>query len=346
MNEIVNLSSEQFTSQPRLVLEHGGFTVHAFRFPSGVEALDVRNRVGRAVLLPFQGQQIWDAEFLGRRLTMATDVDQPQPSRDYLCAYGAFFIHCGGTALGNPAADDDHPLHGELPNLPYARAWIETGADEQGAWIELCGEGTEDLDGLPGLAMRPSLRMYDRDAMFHMSFELENRSAAPLPVFYLGHVNFRPRDNARIVDAPPVPATGQFVRTPNLSNDTPAEIVAWHRAVNADPDHYRLVRPDEGVEPEFVATFRSPASADGWACAMQVHPDGTMDVVRHRPEELPYTVRWMVRQGRRQALGFALPANAFPDGRAAALRDGQGTILQPGERYSARFSFGSIPASG
>jgi len=67
MNEKLELSSEQSTRQRRLVHEHGGFIVHAFRFPSGVEALELRNQVGRVVLLPFQAQQIWDAEALGRR---------------------------------------------------------------------------------------------------------------------------------------------------------------------------------------------------------------------------------------------------------------------------------------
>ena len=34
-------------------------------------------------------------------------------------------IHCGLTGLGAPGPEDSHPLHGEIPNAPFQKAWLE-----------------------------------------------------------------------------------------------------------------------------------------------------------------------------------------------------------------------------
>jgi hypothetical protein len=39
-------------------------------------------------MLPFQGQQIWDAWFDERRLTMRSMFPEPKPTREYLDTYG------------------------------------------------------------------------------------------------------------------------------------------------------------------------------------------------------------------------------------------------------------------
>ena len=94
-------------------------------------ALRLQNELGELVLLPFQGQQIWSAAFGGRNLTMKSMFDQPRPTRNYLETYGGFLLHCGVTAMGVPAGGDTHPLHGELPNAPYQKAWLVAGEDER-----------------------------------------------------------------------------------------------------------------------------------------------------------------------------------------------------------------------
>lgn len=48
---------------------------------------------------------------------------------------GAFALHCGALAMGCPGPEDDHQLHGELPNAPYQQAWLQTGSDEDGDYI-------------------------------------------------------------------------------------------------------------------------------------------------------------------------------------------------------------------
>ena len=117
---MVSLRPEFFGEKERPFIERGELSASLFRYDSGVAAVRVRNSRGEIVVLPFHGQQIWDARFEGRTLTMRSMFPEPRATRDYLGNYGAFLLHCGATAMGNPSREDTHPLHGELPNAPYA----------------------------------------------------------------------------------------------------------------------------------------------------------------------------------------------------------------------------------
>ncbi len=129
---VINLQPDFFGPKERVLIEHEGLSVSLFRFDSGVEAVRVRNSRGEMTVLPFHGQQVWDARFDGRILTMKSMFTQPLPTRDYMSNYSAFVIHCGATAMGNPGTDDTHPLHGELPNAPYGSAFVAVGSTRKG----------------------------------------------------------------------------------------------------------------------------------------------------------------------------------------------------------------------
>jgi hypothetical protein len=69
-----------------------------------------------------------------------------------------------------------------------------------------------------------------------------------------------------------------------------------------------------GFDPEVVFTIDAAGDAAGWAHSMQRLPDGTADYVAHRPEQLPYLIRWISRTPDQDCLGFAMPATAEPEG--------------------------------
>jgi hypothetical protein len=73
----MNLNALRFESGETVIAETEGLIASVFRYASGVAALRIRNRIGEIVALPFQGQQIADANFHGRRLTMRSMFDQP-----------------------------------------------------------------------------------------------------------------------------------------------------------------------------------------------------------------------------------------------------------------------------
>ncbi|MBN4174849.1 hypothetical protein GSU75_02068 [Pseudomonas savastanoi pv. phaseolicola] len=79
----------------RLLLESANFSVRAWTYPSGVKALSLENSRGKLVILPWQGQMIWSAEFDGVDLTMLNMFTQPRPSASVIGTYGCFMFHSG-----------------------------------------------------------------------------------------------------------------------------------------------------------------------------------------------------------------------------------------------------------
>lgn len=343
MSVKIELHTESFTPKRHLLVEAGGITAHAFRYPSGVAALEVDTGAARFTLLPWQGQQIWDAWAGARRLTMRSVFDQPLPTRDFRRTYGGFFLHCGGTGMGHPGPEDEHPQHGEMPNMPFERAWLVASEGE----LALAGIAHEREAFSHAYAFRPELRFRRGSALVEARVEVENEGGAPMPFMYLGHANFRPVDGSRIVDALADDAA-LVVAEPGLSarfaQEEEAGIRRWHDEVASDPARHRRILAGDRVEPEFVALLHLPADGDGWAHALQMLPDGGADAVSFRPADLPLGVRWLTRARERQALGLLLPATAAPDGCAAAQRAGTLRWLAPGECFVTRLRFGALDA--
>ncbi len=340
----INLHDSMFGESERCLAANGVLRAFTFRYPSGVAGLRVENGAGSAILLPFQGQQIWDAGFLGRRLTMRSMFEQPLPTRDYLSTYGAFFIHCGGTSMGNPGPEDTHPLHGELPNLPYQSATLSFGEDVAGAYVELTGAGRDRKAFDHDFEARPSLRLHEGETTFRAVLEVRNLSRKPMPFLYLAHINFLPVDGGVLVDTVGDDRKDATVRQPDLPLNSPDVVRAYHASIAENPSAHRLVRAGQPIEPELVMTMKASAGDDGWAHALQRLPDGGGDFVSYRTAELPYAVRWITRSGDQDALGLVLPATAPPDGLAAARKNGQLVWIDPGDAFRTEFHFGALDA--
>ena len=131
----INLFPHLFLQHEIEFLSAANMKALVFRYPSGVCAVRIINKRGEVVVLPFHGQQVWDAQFDGRRIKMETAVKEPKESQDFLSNMGGFLFHCGMGAMGSPGPDDDHPIHGELVNAKYQHAYLETGSDENGSFI-------------------------------------------------------------------------------------------------------------------------------------------------------------------------------------------------------------------
>ena len=72
----INIRKEFFREKEFVFMENGQFKVTFFRYSTGVEAIRVENSKGYFIILPFQGQQIWRAGFLGHELTMKTKFEE------------------------------------------------------------------------------------------------------------------------------------------------------------------------------------------------------------------------------------------------------------------------------
>jgi hypothetical protein len=342
----IDLHAVRFEAQPVTLLQANGMIASVFRYSTGIEALSITTPIGAVTFLPFKGQQVWDAQFSGRRLTMRSMFKEPQDTTDYLSTYGAFLIHCGVTAMGAPGPQDTHPLHGELPNARFQSAHLVAGADEQGPYLALSGEYQQAHAFSFNYRFRSEVMLRPDATHFDVAASVENLRPVPLDVMYLAHINFLPADGGRLLDTVRDDRTGIAVRRVHPKglqiSDAQRRLV---EQLAADPAIHRHLTPSQRIDPEIVLFLTCAADPEGWAHALQLHPDGNADFVSYRPEELPVGVRWISRLGDQEALGLILPSTSGVDGYTAEKAKGRVVTLAGGGTYSCRYRCGALDAT-
>ena len=350
MNETtIHLQPEMFGEKERVLAENGAMKASTFRYESGVCALRISNEKGELILLPFQGQQIWSAEFGGRNLTMKSMFDQPRATRNYLETYGAFLLHCGFMSMGvpDPAAGDTHPLHGELPNAPYSNAYllVGEGEDEGGAYMGLGGGYQHTVAFTANYLAEPYVELHAGATRFSVRLQVTNLRRTPMEYMYMAHVNFRPVDNSRLIYSAPSDKEHVRLRTAIPTHvQPPPEYLAFLDALQADPEQHEVLKPELAFDPEVVFYMQYQADEGGRAYTMQRHPDGSADFVAHRPAQLGHGVRWISRTPDQDALGMILPATAEPEGYAAEKAKGNVKTLSGGDLFVADLEIGVLDA--
>lgn len=333
---LIHLTPKMFGELEAPLVEHGPLRVTAYRYASGTCALRLANELGELVMLPFQGQQIWSAHFGGRNLTMKGMFSGPRPTQAYLENYGGFLLHCGATAMGVPTGADTHPLHGELPNAPYQKAWLIVGQDDRGAYIGLSGEYEHTVAFNYHYVATPEVRLYAGSSRFTISMTVHNLKRTPMDLMYLAHVNFRPVDNGRLIYSAACTAEHVRVRRSIPSHvRPPAGYAAFLDELAEHPERHNVLAPGLAFDPEVVLYVDYVADAAGWAHTMQLHPDGTADFISHRLDQLNHGVRWICRTADQDALGMCEPATAEPEGYHAEKAKGNVRTLEAGA--TARF---------
>jgi hypothetical protein len=342
----IHLYQNSFGDREKILVEWKGLTASTFVFESGVLGLRLKNGSGGLVLLPFQGQQIWSAEFNGRQLAMTSMFSEPRPTRVYLETYGAFLLHCGATAIGGPSPQDTHPLHGELPNAPYQKAWIVLGQDDQGDFIGLSGQYQHTVAFSTNYLAEPLVKLYQDSILINVSMNIINLMHTPMELMYLAHINFRPVEGGRLVySALPTP---EHVR---VRTSIPAHIkpgpgyVEFINYLKEHPEQHHKFTPDQVYDPEVVFYIDYLSDEDGWGYSMQVLPDGSSDFVRHSTVDLDHAIRWIVRTKDQQACGFIEPATAEVEGYLAEKAKGNLKYVPAGETWSTQLKIGVLNQS-
>jgi hypothetical protein len=313
---------------------YSGLTASTFRYSTGVLGLRLANSDGWVSLLPFQGQQIWEAEFRGRSLGMKSIFSEPRPTRDFLSTYGGLLIHCGVTAMGNPGPSDSHPLHGELPNAPYDDAALLIGDDSAGPYLTLTGSlhGARAFDY--NYAVSTAVTLHGQGSRIGALLSLRNLSSQPLMYMYLAHINFRPVDGSLLLDTAPVPGGVRL-----LSEDLDAGQLDL---IREQPERHRTISASLRYDPELVLALDCRAGPDGLVHAMQLHPDGQADFVSYHSAAFDHAVRWISRSDGRDALGLLLPSTAEPDGYTAEKAKGNLKLLASQSVASFAVEFGAL----
>ena len=343
MQTVVHLIQGMFDGRTREIVTHGELRANVFTFDSGVAAVRLSNAHGELVVLPFQGQQIWSAIMDGRSLGMKSMFDQPYPTTTYLHTYGGFFIHCGATRMGVPGPNDTHPLHGELPNARYQQAWLTLGTDANGDYIGMNGRFRYTVAFQDNYVATPEIRLYANKRIFTVSLTIENLKKTPMDLMYLAHINFRPVDHAQLITSAANTPAQIAVRKSIPSHITPAPgYKEFIDELANNPAIANMLTPGLGFDPEVVFTIKPNSDASGWAHSMQQLPDGSADYVAHRPEQLPFCIRWISRTPDQDCLGFSMPATAEPEGYSAEKSKGNLKSIAGGATWRCDFIVGTL----
>jgi hypothetical protein len=341
----LHLQPAFFGDRERLLVQaKHKLSVSCFRYDSGVEAVRLRNGLGELVMLPYQGQQIWDAVMRGRTLTMRSMFTQPMGGVPYLQSYGAFFLHCGFTAIGPAVAPtDSYPLHGELPNARYQRAHVEIGEDARGPFIALGGGYQHTVAFACNYLAEPLVKLYADSSLFQISMRVTNLKRDAQEYMYLGHINFRPVNGGRLVYSARVSP-----RTVRVRASIPPHIPAkpgYRELLNrlaTEPELHHVLTAEQAYDPEAVFSIDYLSDAHGHGHTLHVLPDGSGDYVRHRPDQLDKVIRWISRTPDQDALGMAEVATAEVEGFAAEKAKGNVKTLAPGATWQADIDVGTL----
>ncbi|MEM8801553.1 MAG: DUF4432 family protein [Pseudomonadota bacterium] len=337
----LELYPSMFGDKERLLCAFGEIAVSTFQFDSGVAGLRVKNARGEIVMLPFQGQQIWSASFDGRDLTMRSMFDAPRQTQNYLETYGGFLIHCGLAGLGAPGPGDTHPLHGELPNAKFQSAWLEVEPDKvtvSGSYQHIVAFSTN---------YRATIRttLNASSSLLDVSVQVENLKRTSMDLMYLGHANFRPVDHGELHYTAEYSPDTVRVRRSIPSHVTPKPGYAeFLEELAEDPTGHHVLRPGLAFDPEVVFEIDMKGDEDGFAHAVQKHPDGSADYIRCRPDQARLCTRWICRTPDQDGLGIAFPATSGVEGYTVEKSKGRVETVAGGNSWRLDMQLGLLAA--
>jgi len=341
----IYLYEELFERAPKTVFESDSFSAEIFKYSTGVAAVTVENSKGYITSLPFMGQMIWDAEFLGRNMVMKSIFDEPEVCRDaYGESYGCFLMHCGLTSVGIPAPGENHPRHGELPFAKYRESYLLLGEDDGGRYISIGGVYGYKRAYVANYNFTVEYKLYEDASTFEIITSIKNLKSSPLEYFYLAHINYAQIAGSRLRANAKARSEEERRAIPSAYPDGADETaLAFLKSLEADPSKMDVT--DENVAlctPEFSFLYTCEEDKDGFAHTLQIMPDGYSYYVRHRPEELPVTIRWIGKTEDEASLGMVLPSTAPHTGYKSCVENGYARYLDSGKETTFRIKTGIL----
>lgn len=328
MNMKLWLTPNMFTASERLLLESDEIAIYTFTYESGVEALRIEIGRSEIVWLPFLGQQIWSWKLDGVEQKFEGFVAEPTYyASNFLENYGAFMLHCGITAMGNPSKQDSHLHHGELPLSRFREALVEVC---EGSYpLVLRGTYHHHIPFKATYDFSPSIHISGDGSSMHVQAKLYNKLATPLQYLYLNHLNFS-KTNAKSLEYANKDFSPQGV---TIIGEAIANI-------QEDCTAFLDVSKLDNIAPELVAIMKNPPQY-GKVCINRMHQKETaVTWMAVDTDSLDHTVAWLSHTPDRSACGFSLPATAGPRGLAEETRLGNVKTLEPGRTITFQFIFG------
>ncbi|MCI0158053.1 DUF4432 family protein [Leifsonia shinshuensis] len=266
-------------------------------------------------VLPARGFDIGRAEFAGLPLGWVSPVadarplDRPAGSAWIDRFTGGLVATCGLLHIG--AADDGHPLHGDIGHRPASHVRVEPTRGR--SLVRLSADVESASVFGPSVRLERTITSGLResgDGFVRIEDRAVNTGAVPVPLRILYHVNF---------GAPAV--------LPGSRISVDAARHAFREQVVEVPEWSRMPDPAPAIGEAVILHSDLARSEDGWSvCTVS---GGLLDIeVGWRADTLPYLHQWILPTRGRWALGVE-PSSHPLFGGAAAPTDGDG--LAPGE---------------
>lgn len=323
---IIELQRGYFSDSSKVIFQNAEMTASLFSYPSGVEAIELKNSRGRMVVLPFMGQMIWDLEFDDTDFKMKNMFSQPKKVTSVIDTYGCFAFHSGLIRNGCPGPEDDHDLHGEMPCAEMDRAWLEI-SDEG---INICGE-TEYVKGFGHHYLaRPMVRMFNKESFIEISMNVKNLSGSEMPLQYMCHTNYKYVEKA--VMKQNIPDNAFKLRESVPGHVKPTEKwLEYNKKLLSGEERITTLTQPEMYDPEIVF-FADRLNMFQEAAEFEMaSPDGTIFFTKFSTAELNYATRWILHNSDQQVGAFVLPGTCRPEGFLAAEKAGTLVKLAAGE---------------
>lgn len=332
-----------FSERERPIYESENFSAYLFRYDSGVEAVKLCNSLGHIVVLPYDGQMIWDAVFYGQSIKMRTNYTQPKRVAEFFDIDGCYLMHCGPRRI----CDMNHKfglVHGELPLARYDSAWLSLGEDECGSFIAISGEYIYNRHRSDQYIARPMAKLYAGSSVLEVSMEITNTSGYPMDYMYLFHTNSPARTNGRFVQPLGWTHKDMDVFVPTSEEGLCPDTLEAYRAFLQDPESSRMLTSDKLYEPEFCIHLNNPKSDDeGFIRFMQVDESGYADYTAVPADgPLRFFARWITRTKDHSACSLCQPSSCGTLGYEGEKAAGRVISLRSGESITAQIYMGLL----
>jgi hypothetical protein len=340
-----NLDHGMFVAQAWELAKSDDLTITTQRLQNGIEVLRVIGPRLTLEILPFRGQQIWQAWVEGQPIGMRGMTASPRAGQTILESLGALVYHCGLLGIAAPGPDDDHPLHGELPLAAMDTAYLELENTAAGTFVRVGGSFEYAKAFRAHYLWSPCIDFFAQETTFEVTARIDNRMQSPMPFMYLAHPNFLPVDGAELAYSAPYGPDHVRVRTtvPAHLGDKPGYSEQLLR-LQRDPSLHHRFTQDMSFDPEVVFEIDYIADDEGYAHSLQVHPDGCADWMAHRPSDCPVAIRWLSRTPEQDCVALAEPSTSGLTGYSEERRRGHVPELAPGARWETTFRLGRLDA--
>lgn len=340
----IYLNKTFFKEKESKFLENSGLSAYVYKYDTGIEAIRLENKLGHIIVLPYQGQVIWDAVFYDRSLKMTTPFSIPQNSHIFGETYGCYLMHCGMTSMGVPKDTDNHPVHGHLPFASMKESHIEIGEDKSGKYLELFSTYERNIAFDEHYIAIPSIRLYENSSMLRVHMHTQNLSRKKMNLMYLCHINNKLIPGAKIYQT--LDWDNKHMAIQDLPVSPNSDLVHLHEKVGKDPSASNPITESEFYDPEICFFLRDMKNdANHFAHYLYELPDGSGDYTYFDSKVLNHGVRWIAYHQDCQSMGMVLPGTAESEGYTKELSKNNLKYLEPMDTFDATVYCGAVNSS-